>query len=343
MRSKLRGEPNDLVYSLISAENAFNPATIFELDETTITSHDAPVPRNSYMRLKHWESNTWVHSTSLPIDKDEEKPIMWKIGCAKIKEDKEAFQLIPVPAIEVRDLDFATDASKMLQVFADKMFANQLLMNDKRSLVTLLTDLIFFVAEYETGGDPLEIQLNNPNRERQKLMREQNILQQVFRLLKSPFVEFGNKASGLMMVDLKDSKHGLQPIFRLCYRILKHSQQSYRKNQEYIAKQFGFMQHHIGYDVLAEETITALLHSNRQLLEKHITRKEIDTFVNLVKSNKDYKFLEYLSDLCVANNEAIPSTQELICNVVLKTKENATILIDTKYVSLKFFLVSFKN
>ncbi len=59
-------------------------------------------------------------------------------------------------------------------------------------------------------------------------------------------------------------------------------------------------------------------------------RKEIDTFVNLVKSNKDYKFLEYLSDLCVADNEAIPSTQELICSVVLKTKENATILIETK-------------
>ena len=230
MRSKLRGDVKDAVYQLVCAKNAFDFSTVFELDETTISMSDAPVPRSSYVRLKHYETNSWVHSTAIPIDKDEEKPIMWKIGCAKIKEDKEAFQLIPVPPIEVRDLDFATDAAKMLQMFADKIFQNQLLMNDRRALGILLTDLIFFVAEYETGGDPLEIQLSKPNRERQKLMREQNILQQVFRILKAPFVEFGNK-NGLQMAELKDSKHGFQPIFRLCYRILKHSQQSYRKNQ----------------------------------------------------------------------------------------------------------------
>lgn len=100
MRSKLRGEPHDLVYSLVTVSSPLGYSTVFELDETTITGYDSPVPRNSYVRLKHWESGTWVHSTAIPIDKEEEKPIMWKIGCAKIKEDKEAFQLIPVLKIE---------------------------------------------------------------------------------------------------------------------------------------------------------------------------------------------------------------------------------------------------
>ena len=43
-----------------------------------------------------------------------------------------------------------------------------------------MTDLVYFVTEHDTGReDVLNISVQNPNRDRQKLMREQYILKEV--------------------------------------------------------------------------------------------------------------------------------------------------------------------
>jgi len=55
-----------------------------------------------------------------------------------------------------------------------------------RQACQLLTDIVYFVAYQEnTGGDPFDVQLTHPDRERQKLLREQNVLKEVSVLLSS--------------------------------------------------------------------------------------------------------------------------------------------------------------
>ena len=57
---------------------------------------------------------------------------MFQVGTASVKEDKEAFAIVHVSPAEVRDLDFANDASKVLNTFAEKLESGNFTQHERR-------------------------------------------------------------------------------------------------------------------------------------------------------------------------------------------------------------------
>ncbi|CDW52771.1 inositol 1,4,5 trisphosphate receptor type 1 [Trichuris trichiura] len=341
------------LYSLTSTHSTSprDASTLFQLDPTTLTKMDALVPRQSYIRLKHVQTNSWVHSTTTRLDPEAgEDSIMLKVvsssfafssftrmhfqlACSSWKEDKEAFAILTVSATEVRDLDFANDACKALNDFLERIRQGRNVVKDKAYMITqLLIELIYFVTNTVSHlEDPLKIQVTKPSRNRQKLLREQKVLAQIFDLLQAPFQSRRDQRP-LFENPAVLSKPGNEPykrMFQLMYTLLRFSQQAYRRNQVYIAERFIDIQRQIGYGLMAEDTITAVLHDNNKLLETHVEKTHIEKFIELVRKNREGRFLDYLTLLCVCKNEANKKIQELICLLVLN-EANRDILLETR-------------
>lgn len=291
----------------------------------SLPNQEEEIGTSGYVRLKHSSTNTWVFSTPTFIDQNK---TMTKLCSSIRRDDREAFELIPVDASEVRDLDFANDSSTFLSHLAQLIRDGSISSTEVKLAQKILSELVFFVLRQEGSSQHPLTCTGTPDRDRQKLLREQDIIEYLFNILKAPFSDEGHNGTMMKLEEVTSVQNtSIRTICQLCYRVLKNAQDSYRKNQEHIAKWFGFMQLHIGYQLYAEDTITALLHNNRKLLEAHITDKEIETFVKLIRRNKEAQYFRYLTDLCVSNGAAIPKTQVLICEAIL-SEFNADILLE---------------
>ncbi|VDN22243.1 unnamed protein product [Gongylonema pulchrum] len=147
---------------------------------------DARIPQRTYVRLLHVLTKTWIHTTD-PTEKQNlyhfsktEKGWV-KVISEDFKIDKETFALLPVHPDEVRDLDFANDACRALHSFAALIRSGKIISKEPLNVtIQLLTECIYFVTNLRSHIiDPIKILDFKPSRDRQKLLREQGVLDQV--------------------------------------------------------------------------------------------------------------------------------------------------------------------
>lgn len=105
-------ETTERRYRLVVSNNR-NLNTVFGLEPSQCTLEDSPIPQASSVRLRHVLTSTWVRSTDIPIDKDEQNPVMTKVACSQTKRDEDTFAIILASASEVRDVDLVNSATKV--------------------------------------------------------------------------------------------------------------------------------------------------------------------------------------------------------------------------------------
>ncbi|VDQ06575.1 unnamed protein product, partial [Trichobilharzia regenti] len=107
-------------YLTLSKDPTFE--TVFELDSTSHNKdNNELIPNNAFVRICHTASKMWIKASEVTIDKNVDKPIMHMLNLTCVKDNKEVFAILPVPACIIRDLDFASDVYKALGVILSSL------------------------------------------------------------------------------------------------------------------------------------------------------------------------------------------------------------------------------
>ena len=188
---------------------------------------------------------------------------------------------------------------------------------DKMKIIeNILIGLIFFVIETDEK-DPFICE-GEPNKDRQKLIRELKFVEILCDMLYFPFVD------KFVSLEKLEDIPTLGRVWGLINRLLKHIVQDYRINEEYVAQWIELFFSQLmntgeGSDDYSESTITAILGNNKKILDSQISKEDIINIVELWKSRKkNQRFINLINCLLVCQGEAVVSNQNYIVECVME-------------------------
>ncbi|KAL5005127.1 hypothetical protein ScPMuIL_018583 [Solemya velum] len=234
-----------------------------------------------------------------------------QIGAIKEKQYDDAFTIQAV----------TDDLVEIFHYMAGMVPFIQKLIHDKKNSVVLNAKMAHDNLTALKEIKEFMIVNSVPNKNRQKLMRNLRVVELLVSLLKSSFR------------GTPDQYH-MTRIFVEAYDVLyTYLMGDSRKNELYIAKyidffltQFEYKEGKIGLNTA--QMVMELIRDNRKIVDR-ITHTHIDKFVDLLRVDKNYHFLDLLNVLCVCDGVSIADNQKYITEAwLMKGNRNCVYYTD---------------
>ncbi|XP_033761182.1 inositol 1,4,5-trisphosphate receptor type 3-like isoform X6 [Pecten maximus] len=297
-----------------------DPRTVFRLHPVIRENDDIPV--DSYCRIEHVVSGYWLHAVMAEYKRKQETTstdtkamgsLKWSSAQLKQSGKKKKGKVGAIPEKQYDDaFTIQSVEPELVEIFnymAGMVPFIQKLVKDKNSGLTLNAKMAHDALTALSEMRDFMIVNSVPSKKRQKLMRNLRIVELLVQLLQTPF-----RGS-------PDQIH-LTRIFVEAYDVLyTYLMGDSRKNELYIAKyidfflsQFEYKEGQIGLN--AAHMVMELIRDNRKIVDR-ISHEHIDKFVELLRRDKNYRYLDLLSVLCVCDGVSIADNQKYITEVWL--------------------------
>ncbi|XP_075250138.1 inositol 1,4,5-trisphosphate-gated calcium channel ITPR2-like isoform X3 [Convolutriloba macropyga] len=317
-------------------KNGKDPSTVWRI--TPVIGDDLYVDGDSYARFEHVVTGLWLHAMpndfvkkgrvqgpeaaqgakkakgGTTADLEWDKALCKVLGTSPTMQYDDAFTLQVVTEEQLKIFNFAAGCVPLLQKFVQEK-SNGVQLNEEACLriCHLLDNLKDFM--FENGI---------PRKPRQKLLRNLMIVELLIAVLR------------LDVLNSPDQKF-LTRIFVKCYDVLDtYLLGDSRKNELYIAGHMEFFLTQISFQgeigIYATTMVTELIRDNRQIVDR-MQNHHIDSFIQLLFKNQNYRYLDLLNVLCVCDGVSLSDNQNYICKKWLvdtfETNQSCCFLTET--------------
>nr|KAG5712192.1 hypothetical protein BaRGS_014542 [Batillaria attramentaria] len=282
----------DEKHDIMLTDDNEDPRTVFRLH--SVLSERDEIHFESYARIEHVLTGFWLHAL-----KDEDY-IRKQFRSIDDSQDQ-SMRGLRWDGAQVRQV--AASGESMYDDAFTIQHVEKQFVDDFNYVAGMVPFLLNLIKDAMEELRKFLLHHGAPVKNRQKLMRNLRVIDLLVRILQC-------------QLDGVQDEQNLIQVFKEAYEILyTYMIGKSRKNALYFAKYIEFFQTQFnqkgGIGINVAQMIVELIRDKRKIVDR-ITHQQIDTFVGLLQTSQNYRFLDLLHVLCVCDDVAIPNNQSYI-------------------------------